>query len=183
MIKDGISRTSRLLTLYYLFENCREVSIYEMVPKISEQTFFDDVQLLRDAGVIKAKYDEEEKSFYPEWKMQDAPFEPNYPEDETQRAYIDKIRRLCILMKNLNYYEGEEEPLHIDQYKELFPDESDETRERDFDELAKLGIAGHRYLSDDDDDGEEKWLYDFDISSDPYDLDTIEEMEIPKSSG
>lgn len=177
MIKKGISKTGRVLTIYHLFTHCREVSIYEAVPGVSAKTFFRDVKLLRDAGVLKTKYSRKASAYIP---ISLGLSEPELPEGKPQRAYVEKIRRLCILMNELYDFEGEEKPLHIELHQRLFPDVSVRTRQRDFAELAKLGFTSRRYIDyvfedEDDYDGREKRFYRFDIPDGAYDLETIEE--------
>lgn len=179
MIKAGISRTSRVLSLYHLFTHCQEVSIYEVVPVVSEKTFFRDIKLLENAGVLKTKYSKKANAYL---TLELKPFEPNLPEGKPQSDYILKIRRLCILMNELYDFEGEEKPLHIELYQRLFPDMNTRTRQRDFAELAKLGFISHHYTDyiyedEDDVDGKETWVYRFEIPNDAYDLKTIEEEE------
>ena len=174
MIRAGISRTSRVLSLYHLFSHCREVSICEVVPSVSVRTFFRDVKLLENAGVLKAKYSKKDNAYIPlELEM----FEPNLPDGKPQSDYILKIRRLCILMNELYDFEGEEKPLHIELYQKLFPNVKVRTRQRDFAELTLLGFTYEHYIDDFCEEGEEKWCYRFDVPNGAYDLETIEERE------
>ena len=179
MIKAGISRMSRILTIYHLFANCREVSIREVVPAVSHRTFLRDLQLLENAGVLKTGFSKKDNAYIP---LELKPFEPNLPEGKPQRDYIEKIRRLCILMNELYDFEDEERPLHIELYQELFPNVHVRTRQRDFAELAKLGFTSRRYIDyifedEDDYDGKEKLFYKFETPDGAYDLETIEEGE------
>lgn len=178
MIKAGISRTSRILTVYHLFSYCREVSIYEVVPAVCVKTFFRDVKLLQNAGVLKTKFSKKDNAYIP---LELELFEPNLPEGKPQRDYIMKIRRLCILMNELYCFEDEEKPLHIELYERLFPDVNVRTRQRDFAELALLGFYADRYIGYVFDDKEfesmEKRFYRFIMPMDSYDLKTIEKEE------
>ena len=178
MIKAGISKTSRVLSLYHLFTHCREVSICEVVPAVSAKTFFRDIKLLENAGVLKTRYSKKDNAYIP---IELTLFEPNLPEGKPQGDYIKKIRRLCILMNELYDYE-DEKPLHIELYQKLFPDVKDRTRQRDFSELAKLGFIAHHYTDyiyedEDDIDGKETWIYRFEIPNEAYDIETIEAEE------
>ena len=154
------------------------MSISEVVPIVSEKTFFRDVQVLKNAGVLKTEYSRKANAYIP---LELKPFDPNLPEGKPQRDYILKIRRLCILMNELYDYE-DEKPLHIELYQKLFPDINIRTRQRDFTELAKLGFISHHYTDciyedEDDIDGKETWVYRFETPSEAYDLETFEEEE------
>ena len=173
IIKAGISRTSRILSVYHLFTHCREVSIYEAVPGVCAKTFSRDIRLLKNAGVLRTKYSKKDRAFIP-LDTHTPPFEPNLPEGKPQRAYILKIRRLCILMNELYDFEDEEKPLHIELYQRLFPDVNIRTRQRDLAELAKLGFISQDYY----DDEEKRWYRSFNTPKDAYDLKTIEEGEL-----
>ena len=87
--------------------------------------------------------------------------EPDWPENQTQRRYLEKIRRLCTLMVQI---EEAEDP--VAWYRERYPGLSDRTRQRDFKELGKVGYRiGYNPLHDPDRDWdpnyEPGWYCDF----------------------
>ncbi len=129
----SISKTSRLLVVFHLFQHCREVSFKEltdMLP-VSQKTAYRDIQTLKRAGVLQIRYSKRQEAFVP---ISLEFTEPAWPENQTRKRYLEKIRRLCTLMVRL---EEAEDP--IAWYRGRYPDLSDRTRQRDFQELAKAG--------------------------------------------
>ena len=130
---ESISKTSRLLVVFHLFQHCREVSfkeITDMLP-ISQKTAYRDNQTLKRAGVLQIRYSKRQEAFVPN-SLEFT--EPEWPENQTRKRYLEKIRRLCTLMVRL---EETEDP--VAWYRERYPDLSDRTRQRDFKELSKIG--------------------------------------------
>ena len=130
---ESISKTSRLLVVFHLFQHCREVSfkeITDMLP-ISQKTAYRDIQTLKRAGVLQIRYSKRQEAFVPN-SLEFT--EPEWPENQTRKRYLEKIRRLCTLMVRL---EETEDP--VAWYRERYPDLSDPTRQRDFKELSKIG--------------------------------------------
>ena len=130
---ESITKTSRLLVVFHLFRHCQEVSfkeITDMLP-VSEKTVYRDIQILKRAGVLQIRYSKRQEAFVPASLNFT---EPDWPENQTQRRYLEKIRRLCTLMVQI---EGAEDP--IAWYRTQYPGLSDRTRQRDFKELDKIG--------------------------------------------
>ena len=130
---ESISKTSRLLVVFHLFQHCREVSfkeITDMLP-ISQKTAYRDIQTLKRAGALQIRYSKRQEAFVPN-SLEFT--EPEWPENQTRKRYLEKIRRLCTLMVRL---EETEDP--VAWYRERYPDLSDRTRQRDFKELSKIG--------------------------------------------
>ena len=130
---ESISKTSRLLVVFHLFQHCREVSfkeITDMLP-ISQKTAYRDIQTLKRAGVLQIRYSKRQEAFVPN-SLEFT--EPEWPENQTRKRYLEKIRRLCTLMVRL---EETEDP--VAWYRERSPDLSDRPRQRDFKELSKIG--------------------------------------------
>lgn len=174
MNKSGISMTSRILSVYHLFMNCEEVSVKEVMnqlPEMSAKTFYRDIKLLKSAGVLKVRYSKKAEAYIP---LSIEPTEPDLPESRTKRLITEKIRRLCILMQELYEFDDEEKPLHIELYKELFPNVAVRTRQRDFAELAKLGYIRRRDIDYFCDEDKEKYCYSFEIPG-TYSLNTFSE--------
>ena len=147
MGRCSITKTSRLLVVFHLFQHCREVSfkeITDMLP-ISQKTAYRDTRTLRQAGVLQIRYSKRQEAFVPASLNFT---EPDWPENQTQRRYLEKIRRLCTLMVQI---EEAEDP--VAWYRERYPGLSDRTRQRDFKELGKVGYRiGYNPLHDPDRD-------------------------------
>ena len=130
---DSITKTTRLLVTFHLFQHCQEVSfkeIIDMLP-ICQKTAYRDIRLLKQAGVLQIRYSRSRESFVPV-TLEFA--EPEWPENQKQQRYLERIRRLCTLMVRLG---GAENPLTW--YRENYPTLSERTRQRDFQELAQAG--------------------------------------------
>lgn len=157
---ESITKTSRLLVVFHLFRHCQEVSFQEitdMLP-VSEKTVYRDIQILKRAGVLQIRYSKRQEAFVPASLNF---MEPDWPENQTQRRYLEKIRRLCTLMVQI---EEAEDP--VAWYRERYPGLSDRTRQRDFKELGKVGYRiGYNPLHDPDRDWdpnyEPGWYCDF----------------------
>ena len=157
---ESITKTSRLLVVFHLFRHFHEVSfkeITDMLP-VSEKTVYRDIQILKRAGVLQIRYSKRQEAFVPASLNFT---EPDWPENQTQRRYLEKIRRLCTLMVQI---EEAEDP--VAWYRERYPGLSDRTRQRDFKELGKVGYRiGYNPLHDPDRDWdpnyEPGWYCDF----------------------
>ena len=164
---ESITKTSRLLVVFHLFRHCQEVSFQEitdMLP-VSEKTVYRDNQILKRAGVLQIRYSKRQEAFVPASLNFT---EPDWPENQTQRRYLEKIRRLCTLMVQI---EEAEDP--VAWYRERYPGLSDRTRQRDFKELDKIGYQiGYNPLRNPDRDWdphyEPGWYYEF--PSGAYDI-------------
>ena len=157
---ESITKTSRLLVVFHLFRHCQEVSFQEItdILPVSEKTVYRDIQILKRAGVLQIRYSKRQEAFVPASLNFT---EPDWPENQTQRRYLEKIRRLCTLMVQI---EGAEDP--IAWYRTQYPGLSDRTRQRDFKELDKIGYQiGYNPLRNPDRDWdpnyEPGWYCDF----------------------
>ena len=157
---ESITKTSRLLEVFHLFRHCQEVSFQEItdILPVSEKTVYRDIQILKRAGVLQIRYSKRQEAFVPASLNFT---EPDWPENQTQRRYLEKIRRLCTLMVQI---EEAEDP--VAWYRERYPGLSDRTRQRDFKELGKVGYRiGYNPLHDPDRDWdpnyEPGWYCDF----------------------
>jgi len=162
---ESITKTSRLLVVFHLFQHCREVSfkeITDMLP-ISQKTAYRDVQTLKRAGVLQIRYSKRQEAFVP---ISREFTEPEWPENQTRKRYLEKIRRLCTLIVRL---EEAEDP--VTWYRERYPDLSDRTRQRDFKELEQLGYEVWYERGFEDEPG--RWHYDIPSA---YGLATIPGM-------
>lgn len=141
-----ISKTSRVLSIYHLFRNCEEVSYKEITDliSVSPKTVFRDIGLLKQAGILYPIYSKKRCAFI----NSEEPIEPNFPTNKTQLLYFEKIIRLCTLMRKLD---GADDP--VAWYRERYPTLTDRTRQRDFEELNKIG---YRIIYQRWDDGDEE---------------------------
>lgn len=155
---ESVTKTSRLLVAFHLFQHCQEVSfkeITDMLP-VSQKTAYRDIQTLKQAGVLQIRYSKRQEAFVP---VSLEFTEPEWPENQTRKRYLEKIRRLCTLMVEL---ERVEDP--VAWYRGHYPALSERTRQRDFQELSKIGYRiGYNPLHDPDRDSnyEPGWYCDF----------------------
>ena len=177
MTEKKVSRIPRILSIYHLFLYCNEVSIKEItdqMPDVNPATAKRDIALLNHAGVLQSKYSRKANAYIP---VGTEIVEMTSPKSETDRKTIEKVRRLCILMQELYEFDREVKPLHIQIYKELFPNIDDRTRQRDFDELKEIGYIVRRekeYFVDED---KEKSCYSLEIPNGTYSLPTFHERK------
>jgi predicted DNA-binding transcriptional regulator YafY len=127
----GITKTERLLGVFHLFRYCREVSFKEVTAQIpvSKKTVYRDIRLLRQIG-YEIGFSRENKSFAMSREI--AP--PQFPENKTQRRYMEKMLRLTTLMLEMP---GADDPAVW--YRERFPNLSTRTMQRDFATLNGIG--------------------------------------------
>lgn len=133
MRKGTVTKTSRLLGMFHLFRHCQEISFKEITDMlhVSQKTAYRYIQLLKTAGVIQIRYSKRLETFVP---VSMDFTEPQQLENQTRQRYLDKIRRLCTLMAQI---EAADDP--VAWYRERYPKLADRTRQRDFEELRKIG--------------------------------------------
>jgi len=168
--QEQISKLSRVLSVYHLFLNCEEVSLQEFSMNfgVGHRTALRDIRLLRQAGVLKTRYSREAQAFLPV-SMELFPMEVQ--KNKTRQKYLEKLRRLCVLMRRMAEEDDCDGMNKIDLYREILPGVSDRTRQRDFKELEKLGYCAWYERGFDDEPG--RWFYE--ILS-PYGLATIPQI-------
>ena len=166
-----VSKTSRVLSVYHLFLNCAEVSIQEFSLSfgVGQRTAVRDIRLLRQAGVLRARYDRKAQAFLP---VSLEPFPMEEQENKTRQKYLEKLRRLCMLMRRMAEEDDSNGMNRNDLYREILPGVSDRTRQRDFKELEKLGYSACYIQEFENEPG--RWYYE--IPS-PYGLKTIPDMK------
>lgn len=152
----AITKLSRILSVYHLFLNCQEVSFQELRQQfeVSEKTSLRDIRLLERAGVLEARYDRNSRAFYPA-SLEVQPMAEE--ENQTRKKYLEKIRRLCILMTRMAEEDNSDGMNKIALYREILPGISDRTRQRDFQELEKLGYRASYDREWPDEPG--RWYY------------------------
>ena len=160
MSKGTVTKTSCLLGVFHLFRHCQEVSFKEITDMlhVSQKTAYRYIQLLKAAGVIQIRYSKRQEAFVP---VSMDFTEPKRLENQTRQRYLDKIRRLCTIMAKI---EEAEDP--VAWYRERYPELTDRTRQRDFEELRKIDYCicrnpkwNRKWGTDPDD--EPGWYYDF----------------------
>lgn len=137
-MNQQITKTSRILSVYHLFLHCEEVSYQEFTLNfgVSQRTALRDIRLLQQAGVLEARWDRARQAFVP---VTLEPFPMEVQENKTRQKYLEKLRRLCILMRRMSWEDYEDGTNKVELYRELFPNTPDRTRQRDFKELEQLG--------------------------------------------
>ena len=127
----AISRTQRILSVYYLFRHCEEVSMQELSGLLpgSSKTFSRDIALLKRAGV-QIRYSSRRRAFV----LAAGQFvKPNFPEGKADIRFLEKIIRLIAAMDAIPY-----EDCDI-WYADTFFWVSRRTMQRDFAVLDSLG--------------------------------------------
>lgn len=167
----GITKLSRVLSVYHLFLNCQEVSLQEFTLNfsVSQRTALRDIRLLQQAGVLEARWERARQAFVP---VTLEPFPIEEQENQTRQKYLEKLRRLCILMRRMSEEDSEDGMNKIALYREVLPGIPDRTRQRDFKELEELGYEAWYERGYDDEPG--RWYYEIPGA---YGLKTIPPME------
>lgn len=170
-MEDKKTKTSRVLSVYHLFLHCEEVSFQEFTLNfgVSQRTALRDIRLLQQAGVLEARWDRERKAFVP---VTLEPFPLEEQENRTRQKYLEKLRRLCILMRRMSWEDDSDGMNEVELYREILPGIPDRTRQRDFKELEKLGYDAWYAQEFDDEPG--RWYYEI---PDAYGLKTIPRMK------
>lgn len=85
-----VSKTSRVLSVYHLFLYCEEVSLQEFSLSfgVGQRTAVRDIRLLRQAGVLRARYDRTAQAFLP---VSLEPFPMEKQENKTRQKYLDRL--------------------------------------------------------------------------------------------
>lgn len=166
-----VTKLSRILSVYHLFLNCEEVSFQEFTLNfgVSRRTALRDIRLLHQAGVLDARWDRARQAFVP---VTLEPFPMEVQENKTRQKYLEKLRRLCILMRRMSWEDSENGTNKVELYREILPSISDRTRQRDFKELEELGYEAWYERGFEDEPG--RWYYEIPST---YGLNTIPPME------
>ena len=169
-MNQQITKTSRILSVYHLFLHCQEISYQEFALNfgVSQRTALRDIRLLQQAGVLEARWDRARQAFVP---VTLEPFPMEVQENKTRQKYLEKLRRLCILMRRMSWEDYEDGTNKVELYRELFPNPPDRTRQRDFKELEQLGYEVWYERGFEDEPG--RWHYDIPSA---YGLATIPGM-------
>ena len=166
-----ITKTGRILSVYHLFLNCQEVSLQEFTLNfgVSQRTALRDIRLLQQAGVLEARWDRARQAFVP---VALEPFPMEEQENKTRQKYLEKLRRLCILMRRMRDEDGGDGMNKVELYRGILPGIPDRTRQRDFKELEGLGYEAWYEREYDDEPG--RWYYEIPGT---YELKTIPRMK------
>lgn len=169
-MNQQITKTSRILSVYHLFLHCEEVSYQEFTLNfgVSQRTALRDIRLLQQAGVLEARWDRARQAFV---SVTLEPFPMEIQENKTRQKYLEKLRRLCILMRRMSWEDDRDGTNKVELYRELFPGIPDRTRQRDFKELEQLGYEVWYERGFEDEPG--RWHYDIPSA---YGLATIPGM-------
>ena len=166
-----VTRLSRVLSVYHLFLNCEEVSFQEFTLNfgVCGRTARRDIQLLHQAGVLEARWDRGRGAFVP---VTLEPFPLEVQENKKRQSSLEKLRRLCMLMRRMSWESGEGGMNKVELYREILPGIPDRTRQRDFKELELLGYMAWYTQEFEDEPG--RWYYEI---PDAYGLKTIPRMK------
>lgn len=169
-MNQPVGKLSRILSVYHLFLNCEEVSFREFTLNfgVSQRTAVRDIRLLRQAGVLAAQWNRTRQAFVP---VTLEPFPLEEQENKTRQKYLEKLRRLCVLMRRMCEEDGQDGMNKVELYREILPGIPDRTRQRDFKELEKLGYEVWYERGFEDEPG--RWHYDIPSA---YGLATIPGM-------
>lgn len=165
------TKTSRVLSVYHLFLNCEEISFQEFTLSfgVSQRTALRDIRLLQQAGVLETRWDRARQAFVP---VALEPFPMEEQENKTRQKYLEKLRRLCILMRRMRDEDGGDGMNKVELYREILPGIPDRTRQRDFKELEELGYEAWYERGFEDEPG--RWHYEIPGT---YELKTIPRMK------
>ncbi len=139
---ERIAKTSRILSTYHLFRLGDEVEFRELTDSfgVSKKTAYRDIRALKQAGVLQVRFEktagtDHRGAFIPALDLR--PIE--VAEGEPGRKFLEKIRRLCIFTAALYAVDDNANPIEL--YRSLFPERTERTRQRDFNELRAIGYA------------------------------------------
>lgn len=141
-----LTSTDRQLLLYDIFYGCREVSFAEVTSRlpVGKKMLQRDIRTLTDAGLIRVAYSRKEKAYL------HCAEKPEFDESAKgkRRAHLLKLRRIATLMTELytesdSYYENDGDDYFSCKkcYYELFPDAGEKMRQRDFEQLNRIGYT------------------------------------------
>lgn len=139
-------RTNRLLLLFHYWRFSDLISMegldefFEFYTPLRtifhHRTYSRDLRFLQEAGLLHLKYSRKERGYVDCDGGDD--ILPSFPENKTQRKYMEKIIRLCTIMTEL-FPEEVADP--IAWYRERYPNLSERTRQRDFKKLKEIGYV------------------------------------------
>lgn len=124
-----------------------------------------DLAFLRQAGLIRTKYDQSLKGYL---SLPTNGVSVQFPTNKAQRRYMERIIRIANLIDLMQCSYDED---LIGFYREYYPNISERTRQRDFDLLREIGFT----LDYVHDDGIESgyWYYECIGAEGPYHKENI----------
>lgn len=141
-----LHRQLKLFHIFY-FSQVIEMADIKSLICVSDKTIFRDINELKEAGLIDVEYSKKHNG-YVHKRERKCPFdEPMVFKSEPKNLHIGRLRRLARIMidfrwhEEIPYYEleGEEQKSCSDLYRELFPELSKKTMQRDFKDLNEIG--------------------------------------------
>ena len=133
----GTSKTKRVLNIFHLLRYSDEVSFKYVIQSgyvdVSKKTVYRDIHLLRQLG-FQIEFKKKLKAFVMPSEKPKEP--PRFPENKTQRLYLQKILRLIRMMCEMD---AAADPAFW--YRENYPDLSVRTMQRDFKVLNSIGYV------------------------------------------
>lgn len=146
-----MDRTCRILCLFDVFYTCKIVSFRDINETMEyykfrtcRKTIYRDIQLLKKADILRIRYSKKMEAYIPADGDINYGFcigdfsHPELPEEKNQRLYMERVIRLCKVMKQVVRSEIKDP---IGWYRRNYPDLSDRTRQRDFKLLQRVGYV------------------------------------------
>jgi len=139
-----LTSTDRQLLLYDIFHGCEQVSYEEITSRlpIGRKMIQRDIGILTDAGLICVQYSRKDKAYIHSVQK------PVFHESAVgkYRTHLLKLRRIATLMTELymeddSYYYDDGDDYYSCKkcYYELFPNANERMRQRDFEQLNRIG--------------------------------------------
>jgi predicted DNA-binding transcriptional regulator YafY len=147
-----ISKVSRQLLILHIFLCSRIIEITEITSliKVSNKTILRDIRELQNAGLLNIKFSKKEKGYIHIDDDNRCPFtRPISSDSKSKKLLFDKLIRLATIMIGLRghtelpYYDNQFKNQETcgNWYRKRFPNVSDRTMQRDFEELNKIGYT------------------------------------------
>ena len=139
-----LTSTDRQLLMYDIFKSCEQISFEEITSRlpVGRKMIQRDIRMLTDAGLICVRYSRKDRAYVHSGQK------PVFQEsaEGRYRTHLLKLRRIATLMTQLymvddSYYFGDSENVYTCKmcYYDLFPDASERMRQRDFEQLNRIG--------------------------------------------
>ena len=142
-----LTLTDRQLLLYDIFKGSEQVEYEDIITRlpISKKMIQRDMKVLTDAGLIRVNYSKKDKAY-----KHDKSSRPSLNEKikGKPRLHLLRLRRIATLMNGLctdrnSYYEDEGDNYYSCKtcYYEFFPEANERMRQRDFEQLNRIGYT------------------------------------------
>lgn len=141
-----LNATDRQLLLYDIFMGSEQISYQDIISRlpVGRKMIQRDRKVLTDAGLICVRYARKQRAYVHTGQ------EPVFNEQAKgkYRMHLVKLRRIAALMTGLymdtnSYYEDDGDDYYSckTSYYEMFPDATERMRQRDFEQLNRIGYT------------------------------------------